>query len=204
MKVLPIALALAVPLVAGCGQALNQSSLPSGAQALVSAPNVRAHPDNCNIKDVFTRSAVTSFLKVTTCGGFIGRLYYGPGTTGGLKFTTQGFTSNPGGVPVPTGETPVLFIQLHVLPQDPAPASFTAPVVPPNSNRSRFTGVPIGNTYKFYAYDNSFTLIAGFPINLGSPTGGGTLFFSTSPWSPLPLLGTVPVGNNVWFELTKP
>ncbi len=204
MKVLPIALALAVPLVAGCGQALNQSSLPPGAQSLGSAPSVRAHPDNCNIKDVFTRSAVTSFLKVTTCSGFVGRLFYGPGSVGGLKFTTQGFATNPGGVPVPAGETPVLFIQLHVLPQDPAPASFTAPVVPPNSNRSRITGVPTGNTYKFYAYDNSFTLIAGFPINLGSPTTGGTLFFNTTPWSPLPLLGTVPVGNNIWFELTKP
>lgn len=203
MKILPIALALAVPLVAGCGQALNQSSLPSGSQPLGSAPSVRAHPDNCNVHDVFTRSATTSFLKVTNCSGFVGRLYYGPGTVGGLKFTTQAFTSNPGSVPVPAGETPVLFIQLHVLPQDPAPANFTAPTVPPNSNRSRITGVPTGNTYKFYAYDNSFTLIAG-PINLGSPTAGGTLFFSTSPWSPLPLIGTVPVGNNIWFELTKP
>jgi hypothetical protein len=203
MKILPIAFALAVPLVAGCGQALNQSSLPSSAQSLGSSPSVRVHPDNCNIHDAFTRSATTSFLKVTNCSGFVGRLYYGPGSVGGLKFTMQGFTSNPGGVPVPAGETPVLFIQMHVLPQDPAPASFTAPTVPPNSNRSRITGVPTGNTYKFYAYDNSFTLLAG-PINLGSPTAGGTLFFSASPWSPLPLIGTVPVGDNIWFELTKP
>ncbi len=204
MKLLPIAIALAVPFVAGCGQALNQSSLPSGAQSLGSAPSVRAHPYNCNIHDDGTRSATTSFLKVTNCSGFAGRLFYGPGTVGGLKITTQGFTSNPGAVPVPPGETPVLFIQMHVLPQDPAPASFAAPTVPPNSNRSRITGVPTGNTYKFYAYDNSFTPIGGFPINLGSPTAGGTLFFTASPWSPLPLVGTVPVGNNVWFELTKP
>ncbi len=204
MKVLPIALAFALPVVAGCGQALNQSSLPSGAQSLGSAPSVRAHPDNCNVHDNGTRSAATTFLKVTTCGGMVGRLYYGPGSVGGLKIQTQGFTSNPGSVPVPAGETPVLFIQMHVLPQDPAPASFAAPVVPPNSNRSRITGVPTGNTYKFYAYDNSFTLIAGFPINLGSPTAGGTLFFTVNPWSPLPLLGSVPVGASVWFELTKP
>ena len=200
MKAFSRGLALALPLVAGCGQAFNQSTLPSGAQS--SIPAVRAHPDSCAIHDNGTH-ATGGFLKMTSCGGSVARLFYGSGSAGNLKITTQGFTTNPGGVPVPTGETPVLFIQMVVLPQDPGPATFTAPTVPPNSNRSRITNIPTGNTYKFYAY-SGITLLTGFPINLGSPNSGGTLFFTASPWSPLPLLPSLPPGSTINFELTKP
>ncbi len=205
MKVLSIGLALALPVIAGCGQALNQSSLPSGAaSSMQSAVSLgRVHPDFCNFKNNATSSG-GGFLKWKQCGLIVGRMTYGPGSTGGLNVSTQPYKLNPGSVPVPPGEQPVIFMQMQVLPQSPGPASFTAPTVPPNSNRSRITSVPIGDTYKLYAYDNSFTPIAGFPIILGSPTAGGTLFFNGPSWSPLPLLGSVPVGASVWFELTKP
>ncbi|HXM08062.1 MAG TPA: hypothetical protein VN936_11380, partial [Candidatus Acidoferrum sp.] len=114
---------------------------------------------------------------------------------------TQSSLSNPGGVPVPSGETPMLFVQQQVLPGDPGPANFTAPTVPPLGNRSKILGVPTG-TYQLFAYIGA-TLQSGFPINLGSPTAG-VLKFTASPWSPLPQLGTIPVGTTVSFELVTP
>lgn len=201
MKVLPIALVLALPVVAGCGQASNQSSLPfAGAQAIGSAPSVRAHPDSCLVHE--TGSQPTGgFIKVKNCGGHVARLYYGSGSSP-VKVTTQGFTSNPGGVPVPAGETPVLFVQMNILP-GPGPSSFTPPMVPPTSNRSRITGLVAGNTYKLYAYQGA-TLLGNFPMTLGTPNPSGTLIFTANPWSPLPLLPSLPPNSTVSFELTTP
>jgi hypothetical protein len=88
-----------------------------------------------------------------------------------------------------------------VLPGDPGPANFTPPTVPPPGNRSRIMGVPTG-TYQLYAYIGT-TLQSGFPIVLGSPTAG-ILKFTASPWSPLPPLGSIPVGTTVSFELVTP
>jgi len=200
MKVLSIGLALALPALAGCGQPLNQSSLPAGGAQSSAVGLARVHPDNCNYGSYGTSSA-GGFIKWKTCGGYLGHMTYGPGTSGGLKISTQSSTTNPGGVPVPPGETPVLFTQMQVLPQDPGPATFTAPVVPPAANRSRITGVPAG-TYKLYAY-NGLALQGGFPIVLGAPVGG-ILYFSAAPYSPLPLLPTLPVGTTISFELVKP
>jgi hypothetical protein len=202
MKVLSIRLALALPALAGCGQSLNQSSLPSGgAQPSMQSAVRLAHvqPDNCNYGSYGTSSA-GGFIKWKTCGGYLGHMTYGPGTSGGLKISTQSSTTNPGGVPVPPGETPVLFTQMQVLPQDPGPATFTAPVVPPGANKSRITGVPPG-TYQLYAY-NGAVLQGGFPIVLGSPVGG--ILYFPAPYSPLPLLPTLPVGTTISFELVKP
>ena len=204
MKVLSIGLALALPVIAGCSQASNQSSLPSGgAQSMRSVGSLgRVHPDNCNFHSYGTSSG-GGFIKWKQCSGYVGNMSYGPGSTGGLKIGTQAYLTNPTGmVPVPTGETPVLFVQMQVLPQDPGPATFTAPMVPPPTNKSTITGVPAG-TYKLYAYNSSAMLLAGFPINLGAPVGS-VLHFASPPHSPLPMLPTLPVGTTVSFELTKP
>jgi hypothetical protein len=50
MKILSIGLALALLAVAGCGQLLDQGSLPSaGAQSVHSAASLgRVRPDTCN------------------------------------------------------------------------------------------------------------------------------------------------------------
>ncbi|MGA8533497.1 MAG: hypothetical protein WB615_05265 [Candidatus Tumulicola sp.] len=201
MKILSIGLALALPAIVGCGQQLNQSSLPSGgAQSMHSAASLgRVHPDNCNYKSQGTSSS-GGFLRWKLCSGYSARMTYGPGTTGNLKISTQPSITNPGGVPVPAGETPVLFVQQQVLPQDPGPATFTAPMVPPATNKSRILGVPAG-TYKLYVYNSSGMLL--FSINLGAPSAG-TLLFNALPHSPLPLLGTLPVGTVTSFELVTP
>lgn len=204
MKVLSIGLALALPAIAGCGQTANQSSLPSGAASAVrSVVSLgRVHPDLCNFKSYGTSSGGGT-IKWKVCNSIIGRMTYGPGSAGNLKIGTQAYASNPGSVPVPAGETPVLFIQMQVLPQDPGPATFTAPTVPPGTNKAKINGLPAGSTtYKFYAYNGS-TLQAGFPVNLGAAVGG-TLTFSGATYSPLPLLPTLPVGTVISFELTKP
>ena len=202
MKVLSIGLALALPIIAGCSQASNQSSLPSGgAQSPQYVGNQgRVHPDNCNFKNNGTSSS-GGFIKWKQCGLMIGRLTYGPGSTGGLNISTQPYKLNPGSIPVPAGETPVLFVQMQVLPQNPGPATFTAPTVPPGTNKAKINGVPGGNTYKFYAY-NGPVLQSGFPVVLGAPVSG-TLTFP-APYSPLPLLPTLPVGTVISFELTRP
>jgi hypothetical protein len=161
----------------------------------------RVHPDNCNFKSSGTSSS-GGFIKWKVCSGIVGRMTYGPGSTGNLKIGTQASTANPGGVTVPAGETPVLFVKMQVLPQDPGPATFTAPTVPPGTNKAKINGVPPG-TYKFYAYDVSNNLQTGFPVNLGAPVGG-TLTFSGPPHSPLPMLPTLPVGTVIYFELTTP
>jgi hypothetical protein len=140
------------------------------------------------------------FLKWKVCGGINARITYGPGLWV-ISISTQPSLSNPGGIPVPAGETPVLFVQMQVLPGDPAPANFTSPTVPPPGNRSEITGVATG-TYQLYAYIGT-TLQSGFPIDLGSPTAR-VLKFTASPWSPLPPLGTMPVGTTVSFELAAP
>ncbi len=202
MKILSFGLALALPVIAGCGQSLNQSSLPSGsAQSRHSAGSlVRIHPDNCNAGDAGTSSG-GGFVKWKTCGGYIGHMTYGPGTTGNLKIRIFPSSTNPGGVPVPTGETPVLFVQQLADPNNPGSMTFTPPVVPPGANKSRITGVPAG-TYKLYAY-NGVVLQAGFPVVLGSPVGG-ILRFNASPHSPLPLLPTLAPGTTISFELVTP
>jgi hypothetical protein len=161
---------------------------------------MRAHPASCGYLSQGTSSS-GGFLKWKACGGITARTTYGPGSVGNLKISTQPSLSNPGGVPVPAGETPVLFVQMQVLPGDPAPANFTPPTVPPPGNRSKIMGVPSG-TYQLYAYIGA-TLQSGFPINLGSPVAG-VLKFTASPWSPLPPLGTMPVGTTVSFELATP
>lgn len=201
-KILSIGLVLALPAIAGCSQPSNQSSLPAaGAQPMHSATSLpRVHPDVCNYLSQGTSSS-GGFLKWKICNGYVGHMTYGPGSAGNLKISTQPSTTNPGGVPVPAGETPVLFVQQQVLPQDPGPASFTPPVVPPNSNESRITGVPAG-TFKLYAY-NGAVLQAGFPVNLGSPVSG-VLRFTAAPYSPLPILPSLPVGTTISFELVKP
>ena len=203
MRVLSIGLALALPAIAGCGQASNQSSIPSGgAKSMQSVASLgRVHPDSCNFKSSGTSSS-GGFIKWKVCSGIVGRMTYGPGSTGNLKIGTQAYTSNPGSVPVPAGETPVLFIQMQVLPQDPGPATFTAPTVPPGTNKAKINGVPSGATYKFYAY-NGAVLQTGFPVILGAPVAG-VLTFNSPPHSPLPLLPTLPVGTVISFELTKP
>jgi hypothetical protein len=202
MKILSIGLALALPAIAGCGQASNQGSLPSiGTQTTQSAIGLgRVHPDNCNFLSQKTSSS-GGFIRWKICNGYVGHMSYGPGSTGDLKIGTQASITNPGNVPVPAGETPVLFVQMQVLPQDPGPATFTAPTVPPPSNKSTITGVPPG-TYKFYAYNSSNVLLVG-PIILGAPVGS-VLHFSSPPHSPLPILPTLPVGTTISFELTTP
>lgn len=202
MKLLAIGIALALPVIAGCGQSTNPSSLATGGTASMRSPVslVRVHPDSCNFGSYGTSSS-GGFLKWKICSGYMGHMTYGPGTSGGLKISTQPSTVNPGGVPVPAGETPVLFVQQVVLPQDPGPATFTIPTVPPAANKSRITGVPPG-TYKLYAY-NGVVLQGGFPVVLGSPIAG-ILHFSGTPYSPLPLLPTLPVGTTISFELVKP
>ncbi len=194
MKLLRLGLVLVLPAVAACSQSANQSSSSPGLTPY-------AHPaSTCAYLSQGTSSS-GGFLKSMVCGGIKARMTYGPGSVGNLKISTQPSLSNPGGVPVPAGETPVLFVQMQVLPGDPAPANFTPPTVPPPGNRSKIMGVPTG-TYQLYAYIGT-TLQSGFPINLGSPTAG-VLKFTASPWSPLPPLGTMPVGTTVSFELATP
>ncbi len=201
MKVLSIGLALALPVIAGCGQALDRSTLPSGnGQSMRSASVGRIQPNsNCAHGDAGTSSA-GGFIKWKHCNGYIGHMTYGPGTTGGIKLDIQPSTSNPGGIPVPPGETPVLFVQQYVRPTDPSGVTFTGPTVPPGANKSRITGVPAG-TYQLYVYNGS-TLIAG-PFVLGSPVAG-ILRFSTTPYSPLPFVGTQGLGVTYTFELVTP
>jgi hypothetical protein len=203
MKRLRIALVLALPAIAACSQSVNQAPLSPGldSDARVTQRVSSAQPASpCGYLGQGTSSG-GGFLKWTVCGGIKGRITYGPGSVGNLKISTQPSLSNPGGVPVPAGETPVLFVQQQVLPGDPAPANFTPPTVPPPGNRSKIMGVPAG-TYQLFAYIGA-TLQSGFPINLGSPTAG-VLKFTASPWSPLPPLGTIPVGTTVSFELVTP
>jgi hypothetical protein len=203
MKRLRIALVLALPVIAACSQSANQPSLSPGFSPGAGAAQriSGAHPAaTCAYLSQGTSSS-GGFLKWKVCGGIKGRITYGPGSVGNLKISTQSSLSNPGGVPVPSGETPVLFVQQQVLPGDPAPANFTAPTVPPLGSRSKIYGVPSG-TYQLFAYIGA-TLQSGFPINLGSPTAG-VLKFTASPWSPLPPLGTIPVGTTVSFELVTP
>jgi hypothetical protein len=202
MKVFSIGLALALPVIAGCGQALNQNSLPIGnALSMPSAVSVgRVQPDNnCAHGDAGT-SSTGGFIRWKTCSGYVGHMTYGSGTTGGIKLDIQPSTANPGGIPVPPGETPVLFVQQFVRPTDPSPVTFTAPTVPPAANKSRITGVPPG-TYQLYVYNGSVQ-IAG-PFVLGSPVGG-ILRFSAAPYSPLPSLGTQGLGTTYTFELVTP
>ena len=203
MKLLRIGLVLVLPAVAACSQSVNQPSLSPGL-----TPNVGVTQRLSSARPAATcgylsqgTSSGGGFLKWKVCGGIKARMTYGPGSVGNLKISTQPSLSNPGGVPIPPGETPVLFVQQQVLPGDPAPANFTPPTVPPPGNRSKIMGVPSG-TYQLYAYIGA-TLQSGFPINLGSPTAG-VLKFTASPWSPLPPLGTMPVGTTVSFELATP
>lgn len=167
-------------------------------QSAVSLGQVQ--PNNCALGRSGTYSS-GGIVRWRPCNGYIGVMTYGPGTTGNRKLTTQPSVTNPGGVPVPPGETPVLFVQFVEVSLN-SPVTFTAPTVPPLSNRSRITGVPPG-TYKFYAY-NGAALIGGFPINLGSPTAGGVLRFTSPPYSPLPQLGTISPGQTISFELVTP
>jgi hypothetical protein len=204
MKAFSIGLAVALPIIAGCGQAANQSSLPaSGAAPMRSTVGlVRIQPDNCNAGDAGTSSG-GGVVRWKPCGGYIGRMTYGPGTSGNLKLRIFPSSTNPGGVPVPPGETPVLFVQQLADPNNPGSITFTAPTVPPLSNRARILGVPLGVTYKLYAY-NGPALLAGFPIALGMPNPSGVLIFASPPYSPLPLLPTLTPGTTISFELVTP
>ncbi|HEX3671103.1 MAG TPA: hypothetical protein VHT92_05300 [Candidatus Cybelea sp.] len=203
MKVLSIGIAVALPVVAGCSQSVNQSSLPaSGAAAIRSTAGlVRIRPDNCSAGDGGA-SPSGGLIKWKTCGGYKGRMTYGPGTTGG-KFLIYPSTTNPGGVPVPPGETPVLFVQQVADAFNAGPITFTPPAVPPLSNRARILGVPLGFTYRLYAF-NGATLLAGFPIPLGTPNPPGTLIFTSPPYSPLPVLPPVAPSTTISFELATP
>lgn len=198
MKVLSLGLALALPVIAGCGQAFNQSPLAAGnARSMRSAVKVEPNA-NCAHGDAGTSSA-GGFIKWKHCNGYIGHMTYGPGTTGSIKLDIQPSTTNPG-VPVPAGETPVLFVQQFVRPTDPSGVTFTAPSPPTGANKSRILGVPAG-TYQLYVY-NGATLIAG-PFVLGSPVSG-VLRFTSPPYSPLPSLGTQGLGVTYTFELVTP
>lgn len=199
MKVLSIGIVLALPLVAGCGQTFNQNPLASGdAESMRSAVSAKPN-NNCAHGDAGT-SSTGGFIRWKNCNGYTGHMTYGPGTTGGIKLDIQPSTTNPGGIPVPPGETPVLFVQQLVRPTDPSPVTFTAPTVPPAANKSRILGVPAG-TYQLYVYNGS-TQIAG-PFVLGSPVGG-ILRFTSPPYSPLPSLGTQGLGVTYTFELVTP
>ena len=202
MKVFSVGLAVALPVIAGCSQSLNQSSLPASGAASVrsTAGLIRIRPDNCNVGDAGA-SPNGGFIKWKSCGGYKGRMTYGPGTTGG-KFPIYPSTTNPGGVPVPPGETPVLFVQQLADPDNAGPITFTAPTVPPLSNRARILGVPTGVTYKLYAYGPA--LLTGFPIPLGMPNPSGVLIFTSPPYSPLPLLPPPAPGTTISFELVTP
>lgn len=201
MKFLSIGLVLAIPVLIGCGQAFNQTSMtPNGGVQGIAPSHIR--PNNpCGHNDAGTSSA-GGFIRWNQCAGMIGRMTYGSGTTGNDKLDIYTSTTNPGGIPIPPGETAVLFAQQFVRPTDPSAVTFTGPPPPPPAtNRSRITGVAPG-TYQLNVY-NGATLIAG-PFVLGSPTPAGVLRFMAAPYSPLPFIGTQPLGSTYTFELDTP
>ena len=207
MKTLPIGLALLLPMAAGCGQLASQSVPAPNAGSTILSPvgASRMQPATCNAPWEGGTSFSGLYVRWPSCGGHNGRMYYGSGSTPGRKLSSTTSTSNPGGVPVPPGETPVLFDQMLISPNNPGSLTFTPPIVGPgNTNKSRITGfVPLTGTYQLYAY-NGNTLQAGFPIALGSPNAGGVLFFNAAPNSPLPLLAPLAPGTTISFELVTP
>ena len=203
MKVLHIALVLSLAATAGCAQTGNQS-VPSSPYAGSEAhPWIvgRVQPNPCAVPWVGGPNfGANLFVRWPSCGGLQGRMYFGNGTTPGIRLVSTDYATNPGGVPVPPGETPVLFEQMDI----DAPAglvTFTQPSpVPPYS---RIQGVANGQTYQLYAYINGVLVTPGFPIILGTPVAG-FLRFTTAPYSPLPLLPASPAGTVVSFELVTP
>jgi hypothetical protein len=201
MKASYVALALALPAVAGCGQPVNQNvpaSPYAGTQARSSVVG-RVQPATCGVPWVGGPPS-TVFVRWPWCSGYAGRMYFGTGTTPGIRLVSTDYTTNPGGVPVPPGETPVLFEQMTI----DAPAglvTFTPPVPFPVS---RIQGVANGQTYQLYAYISGVPVTPGFPIALGMPSPPGIVRFTAPPYSPLPLLPALPSGTTVSFELVTP
>ncbi len=203
MKVQTLGLALALPIAAGCGQVGTQNAPLETGAAPLRAPAALGHvqPNTCNVAWQGGTAFSGMYVRLTACGGFNGRFYYGSGSTPGRKLTSTTSTSNPGGVPVPPGETPVLFDQMLISPNNPGALTFTVPSpVPPYS---RIAGVPLGVTYHLYAYNNG-ALQTGFPISLGTPTPAGALRFTSPPYSPLPMLPALTPGTTISFELATP